>query len=670
MFRWDSLSLLGNRLGAYAGFPSEWTVDPITLACLLRCADAAHIDERRAPHLLKMLVRPAGRSADHWNFQGKLAKARLESDALVYTSGPEFELDDAEAWWLCFDTIKMIDGELNGVDVLLENVGRDRFAARRVRGSESPEALAKYVRTKGWTPVDTQLRVSDVPRLVRLFGGAHLYGNDLRIPIRELIQNSADAIRARRLLQPLSEGYGAVVIRIREESDGYWLDVEDDGIGMSERTMTGSLLDFGRSFWTSDAVKLEFPGLVAKGMAATGRFGVGFFSVFMLGDLVRVTSGRFDAALAATKTLEFRSGLEARPVLRDAIPSEHLQRGGTRVSVRLTDNPYSGDGWLARKDWRNTVHRLSLRQVLGPLCPNLDVQLSVVEGNSSQPYSAPNDWLSIDGKKLLTRLDRASNDAAERRELSVYGHQLRPLVGKDQKVIGRACIWGTAKYSSESHGCVTVGGLTAARLTGIGGVLLGVAQTIARDSAIPVVPAEVLSAWATEQADILSKSSLSSSDRMNALAFVLLCGGDPAALPILRRGDGYLDAAQFRSALPGLDYIDLFAGDEVDYDEDSDECHPRDFKDQFQSDGAIFFVRSYMPTILTVGSRKWPQCVIEPAYPDRPKNYAELVRSIVVEVWGGDFEESEDEKPVGSVYDTKIKRRVTTLWRPEREEGL
>jgi signal transduction histidine kinase len=121
------------------------------------------------------------------------------------------------------------------VDVLLENTGRDRLVARRVRGAESPAALATYVRTKGWTPIDTQLRVSDVPRLVRLFGGAHLYGNDLRIPIRELVQNSSDAIRARRLLQNFDNSYGKVTVIVRSEADGYWLDVEDDGIGMSER---------------------------------------------------------------------------------------------------------------------------------------------------------------------------------------------------------------------------------------------------------------------------------------------------------------------------------------------------------------------------------------------------------------------------------------------------
>jgi Histidine kinase-, DNA gyrase B-, and HSP90-like ATPase len=662
-------ALLGNRLGAYPAFPSEWTVDPITLSCVLRCADAAHIDERRAPRLLNTLIRPGGKSAEHWNFQGKLAKARLETDSLVYTSGPEFELDDAESWWLCYDTITMIDGELNGVDVLLENTARTRFAARRVRGAESPEALAKYVRTKGWTPVDTKLRVSDVPRLVRLFGGAHLYGNDLRIPIRELVQNSSDAIRARRLLQSFTESYGAVAIKIKKESDGYWLEVEDDGVGMSERTMTGSLLDFGRSFWTSDAIKLEFPGLVAKGMVATGRFGVGFFSVFMLGDVVRVTSNRFDAALTAAKTLEFRSGLEARPVLRNATPSEYLQRGGTRVSVRLRDNPYTDGGWLARKDWHNKIHRLSLKLVMGPVCPNLDVQLTVDEGNSSQPCLAPNDWITMEGKKLLARLDRA-DDAAEKRELSVYGHQLRPLVGKDQKVVGRACIWGAETYASESHGCVTVGGLAAARLIGIGGVLLGVAQTITRDSAMPVVPADVLSAWATEQSNLLSKSSLSSKDKMNALSFVLLCGGEPAELPLMRRGNEYLSAAQFRQELSEKHSIDLFEGEEVEYDEDSDSCHPKDFKEHFESDDTIFFVRKYMPTILTVGIRKWPQCVVQPSYPDRPKNYEELVRNIIAEVWGKDFQEYEDEKLVGFVDGTPINRNVTTFSRSERDDAI
>lgn len=660
--------LLGKSLGAYSSFPADWSVDPIMIACLLRCADAAHIDERRAPRFLRVLVRPTGLSAAHWSFQGKLAKARIEVDALVYTSGPEFELDDAEAWWLCFDTVKMINGELGKVDVLLENTGRPRFAARRVRGAESPSALSGYVRTRGWTPVDTQLRVSDVPRLVRLFGGAHLYGNDLRIPIRELVQNSSDAIRARRLLQNLGPDAGEVVVAVRGESDGHWLDVEDDGVGMSERTMTGSLLDFGKSFWSSEVIKLEFPGLIAKGMTATGRFGVGFFSVFMLGDVVRVTSRRFDAALTSTKTLEFRSGLEARPILRDASPYEYLQQGGTRVSVRLKSDPYAADGWLARTDWHKKVHRLSLRRILGPLCPSLDVNLSVDEGNNSQPCLAPDDWKTIEGKKLLGRLDRADDESAEKKELALYGRQLRSLVGGDGTTFGRACIWSTAKYSSESHGSVTVGGLAAARLTGIGGILLGTAYTIARDSAMPLVPAEVLSAWATEQAQLLCEAPLLSLDKLNAVAFIMQCGGNPGNLPIVQRGTEYFNSEGLRRILGEAESIILFEGDEVDYDEDADDCHPKEFKEQFESDESIFFVRKHMPTILKVGGLTWPECIIDQVYPDRPKTYEQLILSIVSDVWGENVDESEDNRPVGRVYNTRISRSITILTRQEEED--
>lgn len=38
-----------SRLGAPSWCPRTWIVEPLLLACLLRCADAAHLDARRAP---------------------------------------------------------------------------------------------------------------------------------------------------------------------------------------------------------------------------------------------------------------------------------------------------------------------------------------------------------------------------------------------------------------------------------------------------------------------------------------------------------------------------------------------------------------------------------------------------------------------------------------------
>jgi hypothetical protein len=99
---WWNVAALETRLprliGAARGIPSPWTVDPIKVACLLRLADAIHIDQRRAPRFLRMLTHPTGHAALHWTFQGKLSKPVADDDAIVFSSGPPFLPDDAEAW--------------------------------------------------------------------------------------------------------------------------------------------------------------------------------------------------------------------------------------------------------------------------------------------------------------------------------------------------------------------------------------------------------------------------------------------------------------------------------------------------------------------------------------------------------------------------------------------
>lgn len=50
---WNGLDLierLNSAVGSAPGFPAEWSIDEVKIACLLRCADAAHIDPPRADH--------------------------------------------------------------------------------------------------------------------------------------------------------------------------------------------------------------------------------------------------------------------------------------------------------------------------------------------------------------------------------------------------------------------------------------------------------------------------------------------------------------------------------------------------------------------------------------------------------------------------------------------
>src|ERR1035437_896736 len=156
----------GAVMGAQVGFPQSWTVDPLKLACILRCADYSHIDERRAPAFLRVLRQPTDTSDDHWKFQGKLYQPRLEGDRLIFTAKSGFSIDDAGAWWVCFDTLSAIDSELRKVDSLLADTRGERFAARGVSQADEPSRVAKLIKTDGWQPVDTRIPVSAVADLV------------------------------------------------------------------------------------------------------------------------------------------------------------------------------------------------------------------------------------------------------------------------------------------------------------------------------------------------------------------------------------------------------------------------------------------------------------------------------------------------------------------------
>jgi len=329
---------LSEDLGALANRTLN-RVDRVKLACLLRVADALHLDSRRAPRFLRAITNPTGISALHWAFQERLARPHIELDAVVFTTGQPFGREDAEAWWLAYDTLNSVDRELHDVDLLLQGRGREVLKARRVKGAGSPEILARSVQTRGWRPVDARLQVSDVPRIVENLGGAKLYGNDPTVALRELVQNAADAVQARRKFQKRSADWGLITVSLHEDLDGVWLVVEDNGIGMSEQVLTGPLLDFGTSFWRSPLAMEEFPGLIAAGMHAIGRFGIGFFSVFMLGPIVRVYSRRCDKGQETGRLLEFRGGTSTRPIL-SPVPGEPVPiDGGTRVEVLLRDDP-------------------------------------------------------------------------------------------------------------------------------------------------------------------------------------------------------------------------------------------------------------------------------------------------------------------------------------------
>jgi hypothetical protein len=177
---------------ASASWPREWEIDPLKLACILRCADAAAIDDRRAPSRLFAFRTPTDTSRRHWAFQNNLYPASLQQETLVFTSKEPFDLKSMEDWWLCFDAINIVDEELRASNASLAAHNRPPLAARQVFGAKIAEDFQRKVSVKGWTPIETSLRVSDIPSIIKRFGGTNLYGDNAQALFRELIQNGAD----------------------------------------------------------------------------------------------------------------------------------------------------------------------------------------------------------------------------------------------------------------------------------------------------------------------------------------------------------------------------------------------------------------------------------------------------------------------------------------------
>jgi len=202
------------------------------------------------------------------------------------------------------------------------------------------------VRVSDWRPVNTLPKISDPSSIIERLGGKQLYGDDPIVPIRELIQNSVDAIRARRFVDNrfsvgTDQKYpGKVSIEFKElpETNEVWIVVEDNGVGMSEKTITRSLLDFGASFWSSVAAAQLYPGLPSeKKFRPIGRFGIGFFSVFMYSDIVIVMSREFASATNVWNVLSFNHGVRGRGNLSvEGTPAEISNAdASTRIKLRV-----------------------------------------------------------------------------------------------------------------------------------------------------------------------------------------------------------------------------------------------------------------------------------------------------------------------------------------------
>lgn len=161
----------------------------------------------------------------------------------------------------------------------------------------------------------------------------HSLYSEREIFLRELISNASDAINRiqfemltnRDVRDPDLEH----VIQIDFDEEAKTVSVSDTGIGMTRDEMIANLGTLARSGVAEFLKQVESGNGVKADVI--GQFGVGFYSVFMVADEVRVTSLSYD------KDAEANTWVSRGEDTYEVLPAQRDQRG-TTIELKLKDD--------------------------------------------------------------------------------------------------------------------------------------------------------------------------------------------------------------------------------------------------------------------------------------------------------------------------------------------
>ena len=320
----------------------------------------------------------------------------------------------------------------------------------------------------------------------------------------------------RRILEP--KFVGSIHIEIKTEKEGVRLIVSDDGIGMSERTVKNSLLNFGNSFWASDMAKSEFPGLYSSEFKSIGQFGIGFFSVFMIGTKVQVKTRRYDRALDETVLMKFPSGFCLRPILSQIKGESNVS---TSVSILIDENV---EKWNEKYTINSGVQdvepfEVPYASVIANISVGVDVDIFYKENGKKEKRVHKNiDDIKIGSKDLAEWLKDITYSAY--RENNAYSEyidanykRLKPLTidGHFHGIAALNTMWNSKRTFFNLE---TVGGLASINVSSGNDDYIGFissnATTAKREGDFSVIDK---TEWAREQYNILCKQGLSDLDK-------------------------------------------------------------------------------------------------------------------------------------------------------------
>jgi len=259
-------------------------------AVLLRAADLLNVTRDRTPSVVFRTIDPVDPiSQQEWAKQ--LAVTRVRSRvALDQRGNPDENAPrdtiEVHAYFTSKDGFFGLTYYLKYAAEQLRKCYEWAETARKKKGIRH-EFPWRYIddssiETEGFLR-DTFEFTIDRARILDLLTGHTLY-NDTRVVLRELVQNSLDAIRLQRHIDQKKGIIGQPgKVLIHWDSKQRVLSVEDNGTGMTQDVIVRHLLKVGASRYQDPQFKKQYPDF-----SSISRFGIGVLSAFMVADTVEI----------------------------------------------------------------------------------------------------------------------------------------------------------------------------------------------------------------------------------------------------------------------------------------------------------------------------------------------------------------------------------------------
>lgn len=309
------------------------TVNVPYLALVLRLADILDLDRDRTPDTLFKTIHFTNdisirewekhRSVDGWEISSSRIRFTMRCEQPIYEKAAR-EFMDA------------IDVELNNAKILLESFPKE-FDKYNLKFPIKVDRSRIFAKDNAYEYYDLEFSLSR-DEIIKLLMTDNLY-NSPSLCVRELLQNSLDALRYRKALIKrdlmLDWNVGKVEFVHFLNEDGHEvLRCTDNGIGMDINVVERFLTKVGRSYYRSPEFNQERASLARAGcdFDPCSQFGIGFMSCFMLGDKINIRTRRdYGPNKAKGKPLLIEiNGLGGMVVIRHGSEDQEL---GTTVEI-------------------------------------------------------------------------------------------------------------------------------------------------------------------------------------------------------------------------------------------------------------------------------------------------------------------------------------------------